>query len=525
MFDLILRGGRVLDGSGNVDVRADVAVQDGKIAAIGQLTAVDAREILDVSGLTVCPGFIDPHCHSDALPFAADPLPAKILQGVTTEVNGNCGSTAFPLLPETAELLKEHQAGLFSDTPWDWMRAGEFFASLERAGPVSNIAQLVGHGALRVAAFGFQNRPPTDDELKTMQRLLAESLEDGAVGLSSGLIYSPGFYSQTAELVALAEVMRGSGRPYCSHVRGETATLLQAHAEAAEIGERAGVPVQHSHLKAAGRPNHGRAGELLGLLEDVRARGVEVTGDAYPYDAGSTRMAALLPPWSQEGGRDLLLERLTVPAERDRIKHDFAHGIPGWENLAGAGGWDKVRVSSVESHPEYLGRSIAQLADERGVDPVDVLCDVLLEERGRPTIVVTMMDEADVREILAHPLVMIGSDAIVTRGKPHPRTWGTYPRVLGHYAREVGLFSQTEAVRKMTSLPAQKFGLWDRGLVRPGLAADLVVFDPAIVLDRATYEDPEQAPIGLPHVIVNGTFAVRDGAYTGARAGRVLRAR
>src|SRR4051794_24758270 len=409
MFDLILRGGRVLDGAGNSDLPADVAVEDGKIAAVGRLGPAEARESLDVTGLTVCPGFIDAHCHSDALPFAADPLPAKILQGVTTEVNGNCGSSAYPIVPETAGLLKEHHAGLFADMPWDWMRAGEYFASLERAGPVSNIAPLVGHGALRVAAFGFQNRPPTDDELGLMQRLLAESLEDGAVGLSSGLIYSPGFYSQTAELVALAEVLRGSGRPYCSHVRGETATLFKAHAEAAEIGERAGVPVQHSHLKAAGRPNHGRARELLALLEQARARGVEVTGDAYPYDAGSTRMAALLPPWSQEGGRDMLLERLTVPADRDRIKHDFERGIPGWENLAGAGGWDKVRVSSVDTHPEYLGRSLQQIANEMGVDPVDALCDVLLLERGRPTIVVTMMDEPDVREILAHPLVMIGS--------------------------------------------------------------------------------------------------------------------
>jgi N-acyl-D-aspartate/D-glutamate deacylase len=539
MFDLILAGGRVLDGAGNVDVRADVAIESGRIAAVGRLAAAEARERVDVTGLTACPGFVDVHCHSDALPFAADPLAAKILQGVTTEVNGNCGSTAFPLLPETRDLMKEHQAGLFADLPWDWLRAGEYFASLERAGPVSNVAPLVGHGAIRTAVLGFDNRPPTDDELTTMRRLVGESLADGAVGLSSGLIYAPGFYSQTAELVALAEVLRGSGRPYCSHVRGETATLFQAHAETIEIGERSGVPVQHSHLKAAGRANHGRAGALLALLERARERGVEVTGDAYPYDAGSTRMAALLPPWSQEGGRDALLERLTIPADRERIKRDFRDGIPGWENLAGAGGWDKVRVSSVDSNRSLLGKSIRQIADERDADPVDALCDVLVEERGRPTIVVTMMDEPDVRQILQHPLVMIGSDAIITRGKPHPRTWGTYPRVLGHYARDVGLFSQAEArrstryptpgqaeaVRKMTSLPAQKFGLWDRGLVRPGLAADLVVFDPATVLDRATYDDPEQAPAGLPHVLVNGVFAVRDGRYTGARAGQVLRAR
>ena len=524
MFDLILKNGRVLDGAGNADFPADVAIEGGTIAALGALGAAEARETIEITGHTVCPGFIDPHCHSDALPFANDPLPAKILQGVTTEVNGNCGSTAFPIVLETAPLLKEHHAGIFADMPWDWARAGEYFASLERAGPVSNVAALVGHGALRVAAMGFENRAPTADELKTMQRLLAESLADGAVGLSSGLIYSPGFYSQTDELVVLAEVLKGTGRPYCSHVRGETKTLFDAHAEAIEIGARAGVPVHLSHLKLAGKENHGRADELLDLIERGRARGVEVTGDQYPYDAGSTRMAALLPPWSQEGGRAMLLERLTIQADRDRIKCDFRDGIPGWENLAGAGGWENVRVSSVDRSAAYLGKTIQQIADEQGSDPVDALCDVLLEEQGRPTIVVRMMAEPDVRTIMRHPLVMIGSDAIVTRGKPHPRTWGTYPRVLGRYAREFGLLPLPEAVRKMTSFPARKFGLWDRGLVRPGLAADLVVFDPATVLDRATTDDPEQPPLGMPHVLVNGTFAVRDGRYTGVRAGKVLRA-
>jgi N-acyl-D-amino-acid deacylase len=522
MFDLILRGGRMLDGAGNVDVRADVAVENGRIAAIGRLGLAEARESVDVMGLTVCPGFIDVHSHSDALPFSSEPLPAKILQGVTTEVNGNCGSTAYPLLPEMREPLMAHQAGLFADMPWDWLRAGEYFASLQRAGPVGNIAPLVGHGALRVAILGFENRPPTDQELTRMQRLLSESLADGAVGLSSGLIYSPGFYSQTPELIALAEVMRGSGRPYCSHVRGETATLFEAHAEAIEIGERAGVPVQHSHLKAASRANHGRAAELLALLEQARERGVEATGDAYPYDGASSWMAALLPPWLQEGGREMLLERLTIPTERYRIKQDFRDGVPGWDNLAGAGGWDRVRVSSIDVNQSYLGKSIQEIADASGKDPVDALCDILVEEQAGPTVVVRMMAEPDIRTILAHPLTMIGSDAIIARGKPHPRTWGTYPRVLGHYARDVGLLSQAEAVRKMTSFPASKFGLWDRGLIRPGFAADLVVFDAATVIDQATYEDPEQPPVGMPHVLVNGVFAVRDGVYTGARAGQVL---
>jgi len=523
MFDLVLRGGRVLDGTGSPEVPADVAIQDGKIAAVGQLGAAQAREALDVSGLTIAPGFVDVHTHSDALPFAADPLPAKILQGVTTEITGNCGSTPFPLEPKSAHLLREHHAGLFADMAWDWTRLSGYLERLEAVGPVSNVAALVGHGALRVAAMGFDRRSPTDDELRTMQRLVAEALEDGAVGLSSGLIYAPGLYSQTPELVALAEVLRGSGRPYASHIRGETATLFDAVDEAIGIGEAAGVPVQVSHLKAAGQANWGRAGELLARLESGRARGVEVTGDVYPYDAGSTRMSALLPPWCHEGGKGALLERLGDSALRARIAGEFETGLPGWENLAGAAGWDRVRIASVEENQSYLGRSVQEIAHEMGVEPLEAFCSVLQEEHGAPTVVLTMMDEADIRTILPHPLVMIGSDAIITRGRPHPRTWGTYPRVLGHYARDVGLFSQPEAVRKMASFPAEKFGLSGRGLVVEGHAADLVVFDAATVNDRATYEDPEQPPIGMPHVLVNGVVAVRDGVFTGARAGQILR--
>lgn len=521
MFDLILRSGGILDGTGAPGFPADLAVEKGRIAAIGRLDGAETRETLDISGLTVCPGFIDAHCHSDALPFADPPNPAKILQGVTTEVNGNCGSTAFPLVEPTRQLLIEHQTGLFAELLFDWHDFASYAERLRQVGPLSNITQLVGHHALRVAAMGFERRAPSSDELKLMRRLLAEALEQGAAGFSTGLIYAPGLYSESEELVALAEELRPVGRPYASHIRGETHTLFDAVNEAMTVGERAGVPVQVSHLKAAGRANHGRGADLLGELERRRAEGVAVTADVYPYDAGSTRMAALLPPWCHEGGRPKLLERVADWATREQIRRDFAEGIPGWDNLAGAAGWDQTFVASA-TNPDFVGRSVAELSERLGQPPVDALCSVLLEERAGPTVVVRMMAEPDIRAILAHPLVMIGSDAIISSGRPHPRLWGTYPRVLGHYARDVGLFSQAEAVRKMTSFPAQKFGLWNRGLIRPGMAADLVVFEPATIVDRATYEDPEQPPSGLPHVLVNGVFAVRDGVYTGARAGAVL---
>jgi N-acyl-D-amino-acid deacylase len=524
MFDLILRGGRVLDGAGNPDILADVAIEGGRIAAIGQLAQAKAAEVVDVTGLTICPGFIDVHSHSDALPFPSDPLPAKILQGVTTEVNGNCGSSPFPLNPATMDLLREHQSATFSSLPWDWTRAAGYFERLEAVGPISNIAPLVGHGAIRTAVLGFDNRAPDAAELKQMQRLVAESLEDGAVGLSSGLIYAPAVYSETPELVALAEVMRGSGRPYATHIRGETHNLFNALDEALAIAEKAGVPLQISHLKAAGRSNYGRGGEILELIERSRARGFDVTGDIYPYDAGSGAIAALLPPWCHEGGRPALLARMEDPEARARIAHDVEAGIPGWVNLIEAAGWDSIWITSIEQNTTYLGWSLSEIAAEHGVVPADALCDLMHEEQGRGTMMLRMMDDADMKLMLADPLVMIGSDAIITRGKPHPRTWGTYPRVLGYYARDVGLFSQAEAVRKMTSFPAQRFGLYDRGLVRPGMWADLVVFDAAAVIDTATPEEPERAPLGMPHVLVNGKFAVRDGAYSGGRYGKVLRA-
>lgn len=524
MLDLVLLNGRVLDGTGAPDFPADLGIKDGRIAAIGRLGEAEARERVDLAGLTVCPGFVDVHTHSDALPFDDDPLPAKILQGVTTEVTGNCGSSTFPVAEATRHLLQEHHTGLFGRLPWDWSDLRGYAERVQERGLLSNLAPLVGHGTLRVAVMGFERRAPRAEELATMRRLLAEALEQGAVGLASGLVYAPGMYAETGELVALASELRRAGRPYASHIRNETAALFDAVAEAITIGERNDVPVQVSHLKAAGQGNKGRAGELLALLEAARARGVEVTADAYPYTAASTTMAALLPPWCHEGGRAKLLERIVEPAARERLKREFAEGLPGWQNFAAATGWEAIIVASAEN-PDYLGRSIAELSERLGLDPVDTFCRVLLEEHGTPTVVLHWAAEADVRAILAHPLVMIGSDAIIARGRPHPRTWGTFPRVLGHYARDVGLFSQAEAVRKMTSLPARKFQLWDRGLIRPGLAADLVIFDPATVNDRATFEAPEQPPVGLPHVLVNGVFTVRDGVFTGVRAGQVLLAR
>jgi N-acyl-D-amino-acid deacylase len=522
VYDLILRGAHVLDGAANSDFPSDVAVQDGRIAAMGALGDAPAREFVDVGGFVVAPGFIDVHSHSDALPFSQDPLPAKILQGVTTEVTGNCGTSPFPLDPRTRDKLREHQGATFADLDYSWTSLAGYAQRLEEVGPVSNVAPLVGHNAIRAAVLGFEARAATGDDLRAMQRLVAEAIDDGAVGLSSGLIYAPGVYSDTPELIALASVLRASARPYVSHIRGETHTLFTALDEALEIGKAAGVPVQVSHLKAAGRPNYGRAHEILGRLETAREQGVEATGDIYPYDAGSGKLASILPPWCHEGGMDGLLARLDQPSNRERLAREFRDGLPGWVNLVGAAGFENIWIASVSGDPSLLGKSLQAIADERGIDPTSALCDVLLEEHGQPTMIIRMMDEEDVRQLTAHPLVMIGSDAIITRGRPHPRTWGTFPRVLGFFSRELGLFSLPEAIRKMTSYPAQKFGLLDRGLVRPGMWADLVVFDPLTVRDRATPEEPQQAPVGMPHVLVNGNFAVRDGAYTGARPGKVL---
>ncbi len=530
MLDLKIEGGLVVDGTGTAGGRADVGVRDETIVAVGDLSRQAAGRTVHAAGKVVAPGFIDMHSHSDWVLWANRRAEAKIRQGVTTEVVGNCGFSPAPASAEHLDALRGFALTLPAGLDFRWRSVGEYLDALEAGGLAVNVVQLVGHGALRVAAMGFARRAPTAAELTRMQELLAEAIEAGAWGLSTGLIYAPGSYATTAEIVALARIAARRRRAfYASHIRGEGSTLLEAVAEAIAIGRQAELPVQVSHIKAAGRPNWGRIAAALGQLDAAVAEGLDVTADVYPYTASSTTLRTLLPDWALEGGVAAMTERLRDAATRAQIRKELEAPATG-QSLLDRVGWDNVVVASCPSRREAEGRSLAGLGEAWGLDPLDVAFELLLSDGSRARMILFQLDERDVRQALAHPRVMIGSDGSALapygelgEGKPHPRSYGTFARVLGHYTREQRVLTLAQAVHKMTGLPARRLGLADRGVIRVGARADLVVFDARRVSDLATYEAPHRYPEGIEHVVVNGRLVIRDGEHTGSLPGRVLR--
>ncbi len=537
VFDLLIKNGKIVNGTGNPWFKADIGIKNGKIEKIGRLDSADAEKILDAEGLIVSPGFIDMHNHSDISVFFNPKLESTIRQGITTLVIGNCGSSLAPVNPATKDLFMKHiEAFLPSDAELEvtWNTFEEYLNKLEEIEMAANIAPLVGHGTVRIAVMGFDDREPTAEELDEMKKLVAEAMEAGAFGMSTGLIYPPGVYSKTEELVELCKVVAKYGGIYVSHIRGEGGTLIEAVKEAIYIGEKAGVPVEISHHKAAGKSNWGKTKETLKLMEEARKRGVDVTCDQYPYRAGMTSLSAVLPPWVHVGGVEEMLRRLRDPKEREKIRRDIEQGLPGWENFVADCGWENIYISSVvtEKNKHLEGKNVAEIAKIKGKDELDAVCDLLLEEDGRVTIVLFMMDEEDIVRVMKSPLQMVATDAwavapygVLGAGKPHPRFYGTYPRVLGRYVREKKVLTLEEAVRKMTSFPAQKLGLKDRGLILEGMWADIVIFDPAKIIDKATYQNPHQYPEGIEYVIVNGKIVVENGEHTGVLPGKTLRHR
>ena len=525
MFDVIIKNGKIADGSGNPWFWADLGVKDGKIVRIGRLDGEAAVETIDADGCIVAPGFIDIHCHSDAVVFAQPREQGKILQGVTTEVVGNCGSSAAPTNDATLPSLQKYLAPLFGSFPlaWDWESVREYLNRVEDNQVISNVVTLVGHGTVRVAVMDFDNRAPTTEELKKMQKLVGEALDDGAFGLSSGLIYPPGLFSRTPEMVALCEVVAQKGGFYATHIRGESDGVEAAVAEAIGVAKQTGVALEISHHKAAGRSNWGKTEQTLKMIDAARADGLDVTCDVYPYIASSTSLGTLLPPWMHEGGIDALLERLESPAIRAQVKREFVTGLPGWENYPAAAGWKGIMVSYCERHEEYEGKTIQEIADAQQIDGADALFKILLESRANALMNVFSMDEGDVKRILRHPASMVGSDAIPSCGKPHPRFYGTFPRILSKYVRNEKIICLEEGIRKMTALPAQRLGLHDRGRIGEGMWADIVVFHPDTVCDKAVFAKPQQYPEGIEYVLVNGRVSVRKGEFTGTVAGKVLR--
>ena len=525
MHDLLIQGADVLDGTGGAARRVDVAVAHGVISAIGSDLG-EARRVIDAAGHVLAPGFIDIHTHSDFTLPLNQRAESKIRQGVTTEVVGNCGFSAAPILSGRAADLREYLA---ASAPWLTFRDTTFAAYADALPPMSvNTVLQVGHNTLRVMTVGMENRQARPDELAQMERLLEEALEAGALGLSSGLFTAPGNYASTDEMIALARVLRRHGGAYASHIRQEAGAVFAAVDEAVAIGAAADVHVQIAHLKISGTENWGGAAKLLERIDAARRRGVRVDADQYPYTSASNPLRNLLPLWLQEGGVASMLDRLRDASLRDRIRADVAtHGNASFGRLPS---WDDVRIAVSPGNPEHAGLSIGDIARKRGVDPVDAACDYLAADEGHTRVVLRSMSEDDVRTILAAPFVSIGSDGnslapygVTGQGKPHPRFYGTFARVLGPYVRDARVLTLPDAVRKMTGSAAEVLGLARRGFVREGYAADLTVFDPATIEDRATYDDPHQYAAGVRTVVVNGAVVIDDGEHTGALSGRVLR--
>ncbi|MCW3818913.1 D-aminoacylase [Micromonospora sp. DR5-3] len=520
--DLVLAGGRVVDGTGGPERVADVAVADGRIVAVDALADVSAARVVDAAGLVVCPGFVDVHTHSDLTLLSSPAAHSAVRQGVTTQVIGNCGLGTVPVPPDTDAAALRAAVGFLDRDPaveWRWRSLLEYLETLRAAQPAVNVMTLVGHVPLRAATVGFARRAATAAERDRMCGLLADGLAAGAAGLSTGMVYPPASYADEAELVALGRVVAEHDGVFAWHVRDYADGLLDSVAQALRVGEQAGCRTQISHLVVVGRRNWGAARAALDLVGAACERGLDVGVDVYPYLAGSTSLFQLMPGWAQEGGAGALLRRLGDPAVRERIRDELV-GHPV--------GWDEIRVSRLPADdPQVVGATVADLAAARGQSGADVVMDLLLAYDAAVDMVAGGRCEDDLREVLAHPLTVVGSDGFALdphgptgSGMPHPRSYGTFPRLLADYTGEGGL-PLPAAVAKCTGQAARRLGLTERGVVAPGYAADLVVFDPAVLRDRATFDAPQNYPDGVRLVVVNGEVVVEDD-HTGARPGAVL---
>ena len=531
-YDLIIRNAQIFDGSGGPWYRADIAVRDGVIAGIGKIDGCGEGECIDAEGMAVAPGFIDPHCHSDCNCITVCDADGKITQGVTTEIGGNCGLSMSPVAPERAGLLRDYLKPFIpreAMPDFKWSSAGEIMDALDRSGFATDLAFLAGQGTIRIAVMGFDDRKPSASELERMKALLARELDDGCLGMSSGLIYPPGCFTGTEELVQLCGVTARYGGVYATHMRGESGEIIRSVEEAIETAEKSGCRLQISHHKII-NSFEGFSLKTLGMMEQARSRGVDVACDAYPYTAGSTLISVVLPQWAKEGGVEKMLCRLSDPGARERIKAEFQQDIPGWDNFIKSASYDRILISCCSRDKSMEGKTVQRIAGERGIPPADAILDIMVSEEAEVTIVIDSQSDSDNRRIISHPLSMIGSDSLpssltgkMANGKPHPRCFGTFPRVLGHYVRELGLLTLEAAVWKMSGFPAQRFGLSDRGLIKTGLVADFVIFDPATVNGASDYVNPRSGNTGIHKVIKNGTVVAENGCFLGKRLGKSVR--
>jgi len=524
-YDLVIKDGYVIDGQGNPGVVADVGIIGDSIALLGKIPSSRAMAVLRAKGLAVAPGFIDVHNHTGIELLVNPKAESAIRQGITTLISGQCGSSPFPISDEGFEELREENKAEYG-VDVDWKSVQGFLSRLERSGMALNYSTFVGHGTVRAAAMGYGARKPTASEIGLMKKMVAEAMDNGALGLSTGLEYTPGSFAETEEIIELARVVAASGGLYATHMRNEQDFVLEAVDEAIRIGREAGLALQISHLKVGYPENWPKLPAVLRKIEEAKESGLDVFCDRYPYIAGATGLSLYFPLWAREGTTLDFLTRLKDPSLQNRLRAELS------EKEGKLGSWDKVLISEVgsEANKWIEGLTILEAAGRIGKPAYEFMRDLLLEEKGRVGMISFTMNEDNLKRILSHPLVGVCTDAetvapygTLRKGKPHPRYYGTFPRVLGKYVREEKLLSLEAMVRKMTSVPARRFGFAGRGVLGEGQIADIVIFDPDKVIDKATWADPHQYPEGIPHVVVNGRAVIENGEHTGRLPGKVLR--
>jgi len=531
-MERVLKGGWVIDGRGGPGERLDVGVSGGRVAALAPDLPAGGAQVIDVTGRVVAPAFIDAHCHSDLGIFADPTLLMKTAQGVGCEVFGQDGLSAAPVRPQDIARVRQALAGLDGDPPdlvWDWRTVADYLARLDRHPRSVDCCYLVPHGQLRREVCGDESRLMTDAELERLRAVTREALEQGAVGASTGLIYPPCCFADMRELLALGEVLARFGRPLVAHLRSEADQLIEAVEEFLEVGRKTGCPLHFSHLKVAGKRNWLKLDAMLDAIEEARAGGLTITGDVYPYTAGSTVMGALLPPWVHAGGASAALERLRDPAQRARMRVEILHdGVNTWENFWALSGPEGVVISDLQSgrHPEWIGRDVADVAAANGMDALEFALDLLRDEALRVGMIIHNQDAEVVARFWAREWVGGCTDGLLG-GKPHPRTYGAFARMIAWLTRERGITNLPQAIRKMAAVPARAFGLRELGTLEPGKRANIVVFDAGRIADRSTWAEPRQYPVGID-LVLNGGDVVVDGGppvrATEARPGIVHRA-
>jgi len=511
-FDLIIKNGLVIDGKGDKPLRVDVAVIDGVVSGVGNFHRIECASMIDATGQIVAPGFIDTHTHDESFLLGkGDPL-AKLSQGITFECVGSCGKSIHPTNPKTVALLQNYLGPALggAEREFDWSSWGEFVSAHPQHNQPLKMASFVGHGSLRIAVLGFENRKPNSEELHKMCYLLEKELSEGCVGLSLGLSYPPGVFAETSELVTLAQVATRLNKPVVSHMRSESNSMIEAVQEMIEVARKSGCRMIISHHKAAGKNNYHKVHDSLALIEQARDEGLDIGVDVYPYTAGNTSITALLPPWTLSGGIPALLNALRDIHLRSRIETEI-NQERSWENLIDAAGWEGISISSCTHLSELEGKSLDQIALSMNKDPFEALFEIISITQGQCRVLVDDIDEEDVCFVLSHPLSQVISDSTDVIGKPHPRLYGTFPRVLGRYVRDKHVLGLVEAIKKMTSLPAARYNLKNRGVLEPGAAADIVIFDPEKITDTATYTNPRSYPRGISAVISSGKLVLLNG--------------